>query len=755
MKTTLILLTILLLSSAALAQVAWEHPNGISGGSVGLIAAGPNDRLYVMGLEGRLYRSTDDGETWLETFNPQSEPLFGERMWLNVTANGMVLARYRDFVVRSDDEGGTWTTIPGAPNLLATGQDPQGRIYATSDLATDGIPCKLFISEDDGMTWQEIENFQMPSIYDPYSLTVDASGTIYIISPSDDDVIWRSSDNGKSWDNAVRPPWWGVSPSLDKYSIKALSDGSVISLGNHTGFARSTDRGSTWELFPVENFPSKSDMQYVQYDVDPNGNIMFIQISEFGQGSERVFRIKDGKCIDVSPAGAIGTVQRIYSGSNNTFYLGTDGAMYKTTDFGENWVEIMLPNFSVFGLARTTEGSIIATSSFFYYVHAQPSRNPRHGWGSVMRSTNNGASWKHVNTQFDRANLFLRQVVRGPVGSMMMTADGPLYISVDDGLTWNKKSASIGDDPYNYFPVYLLALGKEDKIFATKGISGLFMSSDEGTTWEPAVSTGPFAVYALAIDSNSVVYTGGYQRDTIVGQDVPSSWFLRSEDNGNTWTQLPLIVEGEGIRSLAARNNTDIFAAIDRIGVFRSQDKGVTWTLIDEGLPMVDYSSLHVNDAGKVLLATTDGVFLLEEDEAKWTNISGNLYNKDVLVLATATDGRLIAGTESGVTRTTEAIPFASASNKDLPVFDQKVRIALSNDVIGGGFAVGLDVRDELIGHLEVLDLAGRILIRTPDRPFLVGRHQVHVGRGLSNGSYYVRFVSGQTIAQGCIGNLW
>jgi hypothetical protein len=197
------------------------------------------------------------------------------------------------------------------------------------------------------------------------------------------------------------------------------------------------------------------------------------------------------------------------------------------------------------------------------------------------------------------------------------------------------------------------------------------------------------------------------------------------------------------------------FAAIDKVGVLRSEDKGENWTLIDKGLPKIAYSSLHVNDVGRVILATTDGVYLLDDAKAEWIDISSNMVVRDVESLATTSDGRLIAGSIPGVQRMADAIPAAPKSSSDTQVIDDLVRIALSNDVIGGGFDVQLQFKEELVGKLQLHDILGRLMLETPTRVFGIGREHLRLGQGLANGTYYVSFVSSQAVTHACIGNLW
>jgi photosystem II stability/assembly factor-like uncharacterized protein len=738
------LILVVLLASSADAQVIWEHPNGISGGQIEHIAAGPDNTLYVLGYEGRVYRSTDGGGTWTETLHandPKDVEFITQPMSLFVASSGTVFAVYLNFIMRSDDAGLTWTkpleagyfTVAGQrPSLSAITEAPGGKIIAVaSQNVGNEYRNELLVSGDDGVTWQNIESPQLSTMHYLYSITVDENGSIYLVATKTG-AIWRSTDGGVTWENrgsyrwSGNHEWFGYAISR----VKVLNDGSLITVmssSNLGGVMYSTDKGATWVN------TSAAGPVLDQYDVDPDGNIMYIL-----RGYSDVLRTKRGDDFyTVTPPDA-GKARRIYADKNGTFYLGTENGLFATTDLGDHWTEISIPNLGVSGLTRTNSGSIIAGSSLL------PGRLHRYGEGSVMRSTDNGASWARVGSQAG-----LKRIAAGPEGSVMMSSNARLYVSSDDGLTWEKRTSLIGGLTDEWLSVSTLALGHSDRIFASMGEFGLFISSDAGETWDRAVSNQAFSSYALAIDSDGVVYTG----DSL--QMGPSSKLYRSSDNGVTWTELPSIVDGHGIRSLAARGNIDLFAAVDNVGVFKSQDQGVSWTPIGSGLPAISYSSLHINDNGRVLLATNEGVFVLNETDSEWEAINADLYNLDVFVLATTADGRLIAGTESGATRTSNAIPPTPASNTDDPTADERVRMALANDVTGGGFSVSLDLKEELSGRIEVFDLLGKLVFDIPARAYATGRHRLHIGTELAKGSYFVRFVSGETIVHSCIGNLW
>jgi photosystem II stability/assembly factor-like uncharacterized protein len=727
-------LRLLCTPDVAQSQILWEHPNGISGGQIFSIGTGQNDEVHVLTMDLSGYHSNDGGKTWNESRFPGG---WLQSSWIAVANTGTAFATFRDRVLRSADGGDTWEQVLTAETgLVMTIQGGDGKLYAVTGI--NCMPSQVFISTDDGITWKETASPRVPYNGGVWGIDVMKDGTMFVHAPMVGSMM-RSTNGGASWEDIGWQLFWPGQYYI--YAVRELNDGSIIAVSSHGGMVRTTDRGTSWSLVPIDEYKPGSN---IVYDATPEGTVILSYDDMVDPNVKRVYRIKNGICEEIKSIVSLGWQIAIRYDGKGAFYFGTLNALYKTTDDGDTWTDMMIPNMDVPTIIRSNAGSIIGASS---YVAINP-RPYRQGWGSVARSTDNGTTWTRVLSP-----LSANQLVRGPGDRVLLASGTKLFLSTDDGITWEPRTTYVGNADQEYYPVYTMAFGKDDKLFVTLGNTGVFTSTDLGLSWEAAKSDEGFAAYALAIDSSGAVFTSGYPGDSTSGARV--SQFYRSTDNGASWTKLPSIIQDSGARSLAARGEKEIFAAIDKVGVLRSEDKGENWTLIDKGLPKIAYSSLHVNDVGRVILATTDGVYLLDDAKAEWIDISSNMVVRDVESLATTSDGRLIAGSIPGVQRMADAIPAAPKSSSDTQVIDDLVRIALSNDVIGGGFDVQLQFKEELVGKLQLHDILGRLMLETPTRVFGIGREHLRLGQGLANGTYYVSFVSSQAVTHACIGNLW
>ena len=225
--------------------------------------------------------------------------------------------------------------------------------------------------------------------------------------------------------------------------------------------------------------------------------------------------------------------------------------------------------------------------------------------GGVFRTTNNGTTWAPV---FDRdgRSTSIGDIAIAPsdpgivwVGTgepnnrQSSTWGDGIYRSLDGGETWThmglKETHHIGRvviHPRNPNTVFVAALGH---LWGPNDDRGVYRTTDGGTTWKKVLAgnnvTGAVDV-ALDPDGRTV-YAAMYQRQRrgfgFVGGG-PGSGLFRSRDGGDTWEPLtnglPVGVKGRiGIAIAPSQPNT-VYAIVEAKagGVFRSDDKGSTWT---------------------------------------------------------------------------------------------------------------------------------------------------------------------------------
>ncbi len=174
-----------------------------------------------------------------------------------------------------------------------------------------------------------------------------------------------------------------------------------------------------------------------------------------------------------------------------------------------------------------------------------------------------------------------------------------VYKSTDGGQTWKniglKDSRHIGAliiDPRNPDIVLVAALGHA---WGPNQERGVFRTADGGKTWQKVLykdeNTGAIDV-VFDPKNSSIVYAAMYQvrrQPWTFTSGGPGSGLYKSTDGGLTWKHL----EGHGLPegelgrigvSVSGANSNRVYALIEakKGGLYRSDDAGNTWTLVND-----------------------------------------------------------------------------------------------------------------------------------------------------------------------------
>lgn len=274
--------------------------------------------------------------------------------------------------------------------------------------------------------------------------------------------------------------------------------------------------------------------------------------------------------------------------------------------------------------------------------------------GGVFRSNDAGFTWEPIfddasslsigDIDISKSNPEVIYVGTGEAncGGGSLTYDGlGVYKSEDRGCTWQhlglEMAGSIGKvaiDPTDHNTVYVAAMGR---LFGNNSERGVYRSNDGGNQWEQVLtvndSTGAID---LMINPNNpnIVYAATWERTRRPNNIVyggAGSGIYKSEDGGNTWTELtnglPNIpgLKGRIAMAMAPQNPDHIYAAYAAAtgpmsGVFESNDGGNTWNdLPIAGIDEVGFQwwflKLYVSPA--------------DEDQIFLTSFNMRKYNRD------------------------------------------------------------------------------------------------------------------------------
>lgn len=152
---------------------------------------------------------------------------------------------------------------------------------------------------------------------------------------------------------------------------------------------------------------------------------------------------------------------------------------------------------------------------------------------------------------------------------------------------------------------------------------------------EPGASAdiGNTSIQALAAGSGGVIYAGSF------GMGI-----FRSADRGGSWTSANQGLTDPFVLCLTTGKDGAIYAGTFRGGVFRSRDGGKIWQPVNKGLKRLEIKALMM-DAKGLYAGTGDGVYLLNAAQDQWKVVSTGLDEILVHALARTDDGTLYAGT--------------------------------------------------------------------------------------------------------------
>lgn len=141
------------------------------------------------------------------------------------------------------------------------------------------------------------------------------------------------------------------------------------------------------------------------------------------------------------------------------------------------------------------------------------------------------------------------------------------------------------------------------------------------------------SIQALTTAGSQTVYAGSF------GMGV-----FRSDDRGSSWTSVNAGLSDPFILSLATGHDGTVYAGTFRGGVFRSRDNGNSWKPVNSGLKRLEIKALLIQE-GTVYAGTGDGLYRMQEGADHWTVVTKGLDETLVHSIAMAPDRTLYVGT--------------------------------------------------------------------------------------------------------------
>ncbi len=514
-------------------------------------------------------------------------------------------------------------------------------------------------TNNSGTTWEPIfDNYGSFSIG---CVTIDPKNThvVYVgtgennsqRSVSWGDGLYRSEDGGKSFTNIGLKKSEHIAKILidprDSKVIYVAAQGPLWGPGGDRGLYKSTDYGATWDS--------------VLY-ISPNTGVTDVAM--------------DPRDPDVLYAATYQRRRHVWTLING----GPEGAIHKSTDGGKTWNKLTsgLPSGDVgrIGLAV----SPVNPDYIYAIIEAQGKS------GGFFKSTNRGVTWEKMNEVVSSSAQYYSEIFCDPVNvnkvylldtfsqittdggkaftpistkgrhvddhafwinpgnpnHFLIGGDGGIYETFDGGLSFHFKDNLPITQFYrvsvdNHEPFYRVMGGTQDNNSMIVPSQTINEEGIVNADYIPLVGGDGYEAVTDP-DNDYIIYCqwqyGGLTRHDLQSGEITS--IKPQEGKGDPpyrWNwDTPLIVSPHANRLYAAANK-----------VFRSDDKGNTWTVISPDLTrQVDRNKLTIMDK----VWSVDAV-------AK--NASTSFYGNIVsLTESPLVEGLIYAGTDDGLVQVTE-----------------------------------------------------------------------------------------------------
>jgi photosystem II stability/assembly factor-like uncharacterized protein len=382
-----------------------------------------------------------------------------------------------------------------------------------------------------GMQWRQIGPFRAGRVTDVTG--VPGQPAIYYMGTAGGGA-WKTTDGGMVWkpifdkQNVASIGAIAVAPSNPNTVYIGTGDvsnvGGAVNQGN--GMWKSIDAGATWQHIGLEDSrhiaaiwvdPKNADVVFAAalgHTYAPNEERGIFKTTDGGKTWRKVL-YKDDKtgAVDVAfapdnPQIGFATLWYHYVNPDTPFagLLGTGGAgVYKTTDGGETWQQVNIPQFAKAHLGRM--GVVVAPGGQRVYLIVSERKE-----GGLYRSDDSGATWKKISDDVRvTGNGYFSRVFLDPHNpDIVYVAQTSLYRSTDGGVTFESyKGAPGGDDNH---ALWIDPTNSEYMIMGSD--QGATISMDGGKSWTSWYNQPTGQIYHVSTDNRFPYWVYGTQQDS-------------------------------------------------------------------------------------------------------------------------------------------------------------------------------------------------------------------------------------------------
>lgn len=587
----------------------WTYTSGWNPGNGRLtsVAVDPSDttKIYVSSPGGGLWKSSNSGVTWtplidfvnsswMNVFHICIDPNNTATLYASLTSGG---------VLKSVNSGISWTITgsgPSSSRKVVVDPTDANKVFCA---ATNGI----WRSTNAGTSWTQVHTITKEDL----EFKPGDPNTMYASGSSGTSCVYRSTDNGVTWvavtsSNGITHTGrtlLAVSPDDPSTVYAVQASGSLFGR-----LYKSTDSGVNFITTVVGN-PS-AGTNYFGYETNGTGTTgqatydMAICVNPIVVNEVHIAGII---CWKSTNGGTSFVAETAWSYPNstgynhadvhalewvaNTLYSGSDGGIYKSTNNGNDWIDLS----AGLGIRQFYRIACSKTNAEVITTGAQDN-------GSSFRRSN--ATWVDWLGADGMDNVISPTNADIAIGTSQY---GSIYKTTNAGASrTNLSKPSEG----NWVTPLVMHHSSQDTVYG--GWTGVWRSSNGGSSWTNLSPGITVKLDALAVSPANTKYIYASQGATL----------YRTSDGGANWTSVS-----------AAANITSIFASKNdpqkiwiscnssTNRIFVSSNMGTTFTNLSTGLPSLSARSVVVDeDASETIYAGMNiGVYYRDNINNTWT----------------------------------------------------------------------------------------------------------------------------------------